>query len=197
MRKLVIATSAGTIVLIAWGMLFWGVLAAPLGVFKALPDDVSVNEVLEATGLATGTYFMPWPRNTPETKARFRQQHESGPFYRLSYVREGVDPASKVKLALGILHYLAVSAIAVALAVLCGGSFAARFGSVLLGGLLGSSFITFGDFIWFHMPMDYIRGVLLFEGVSWMLLGLVVARLTRGFVPVMQPSLKDAIAQQH
>lgn len=195
MRKLLLAALAGTLVLIAWGMLFWGLLADPLGVFHALPDDASVTEVLEATGVPTGTYFMPWPRNTPETRARFQSQHESGPYYRLSYVKEGVDPASKLKLAIGTLHFFGVAALAVALAVLTGGSFAARFGAVLLGGLLGTSFITVGDSIWFHMPMDYIRGALLYEAVAWILLGLVVARLTRGFVPVVRPPLKSVTAQ--
>jgi hypothetical protein len=193
MRKLLIATVAGTVVLIVWGMLFWGFLAEPLGVFHSLPDDQSVNEVLEATGLATGTYFMPWPHNTPKTRARFQAQHEKGPFYRLSYVREGVNPSSKLKLAIGTLHYFGVAAIAVALAVITGGSFASRFGAVLLGGLLGTSFITVGDNIWFHMPMDYIRGALLYEAIAWIMLGLVVARLTRGFVPVVRPPMKKPV----
>jgi hypothetical protein len=52
-----------------------------------------------------------------------------------------------------------------------------RFSLVLLAGLIGSVFITVGDPIWFHLPWDYARAVLLYEVVSWILLGSVVAKL--------------------
>lgn len=56
-------------------------------------------------------------------------------------------------------------------------SFGRRFSLVLLGGLLGTLFITIGDPIWFHLPWDYTRGVVLFELVAWALLGGIVAWL--------------------
>jgi hypothetical protein len=103
-----LAALAGMVALVLWGMLFWGLLAEPLGVFHQLPNDTAVTELLVAGDAPTGTYFMPWPRATPEQFAAFVAQHRAGPFYRLSYVREGVDPNSPGKLALGCLHYLAV-----------------------------------------------------------------------------------------
>jgi len=108
----------------------------------------------------------------------FVAQHRTGPFFQLSYVREGVDPNSPGKLALGCLHYLFVAAIAVALVRMSGSTtFIRRFGVVVLGGLIGSVFITIGDPIWFHLPWDYAQAVLLYEVVTWLLLGAVVARL--------------------
>ena len=98
-----LSTLAGTAALVAWGMLFWGLLAPRLGVFHALPNAPAVTATLVEGGAASGTYFMPWPRDTPETFARFVHQHETGPFYRLSYVREGVNPNSPAKLLLGTL----------------------------------------------------------------------------------------------
>jgi hypothetical protein len=137
-----------------------------------------VTQTLLAGSVPPGTYFMPWPRDTPAAFDQFVAQHRSGPFFRLSYVREGVDPNSPAKLALGCLHYLLVAALAVAL-VLIGGStsYTRRLCLVLLGGLIGSVFITAGDPIWLHMPWDYARAVLLYEIVSWTLLGSVVAKL--------------------
>jgi hypothetical protein len=52
-----------------------------------------------------------------------------------------------------------------------------RVGVVLLGGLIGSIFITAGDPIWFHLPWDYARAVLLYEVIAWTLLGGIVAKL--------------------
>jgi hypothetical protein len=66
---------------------FLGVLADPAGAFHTLPDASAVTRALQRTG----TYFMPWPHQTSEEFRRFVAQHESGPSFRLSYVREGVN----------------------------------------------------------------------------------------------------------
>ena len=174
--KWIIATVCGMVVLVAWGMLFWGLLAAPLGVFHALPNGRAITAELTESGATTGTYFMPWPRTTAEEFAAFEAQHRSGPFFRLSYVREGVDPSSPRKLLIGTLHYLSVAGLATALVWLAGSnSFGRAWAVVFVGGLLGSNLITVGDPVWFHLPWDYARGVLLYEGVAWFLLGLAVA----------------------
>lgn len=174
-RKALLATGAGAVAIIVWGMLFWGLLAPRLGIFHVLPNAGNVTAQLVEGGTRTGTYFMPWPRDTPESSERFRAQHRSGPFYRLSYVAEGIDPASPAKLLVGALHYLSVAALAVGIALLVGGPARRRFSAVLLAGLLGSNFITVGDPLWFHMPWDYTRGVLLYEVVAWLLLAGVAA----------------------
>lgn len=174
----IIAPVSGTVVLIAWGMIFWGLLAAPLGVFHALPNERGVTAELTDGGTATGTYFMPWPRGTAEEFAAFETQHRRGPFYRLSFVREGVDPSSLGKLLLGTIHYLSVSVLATVLLVIAGpNSFRQGLAIVFVGGLLGSDFITLGEPVWFHLPWDYSGGVLVYESVSWALLGLTVAAI--------------------
>jgi len=178
--RLMLAAAAGAVVLIVWGMLFWGFLAPPLGVFHALPNASQVTAALESGGAPTGTYFMPWPRRTKEEFRRFVAQHKSGPFYRVSWVREGVDPSSPGKILAGCALDLAVSVLAVALLAAAGpGSSGRRFRIVLLAGLLGSAFITVGDPVWFHMPWDYVRGVLVYEVVSWFLLAATLAWLAK------------------
>jgi hypothetical protein len=173
-----LASLTGMVVLVMWGLVFWGFLADPLGVFHKIPNDTAVTGTLLAGSVPTGTYFMPWPRDTPASFDQFVAQHRSGPFFRLSYVREGVDPNSPAKLALGCLHYLLVAALATALVVASGSTtYLRRFSLVLLSGLIGSIFITVGDPIWFHMPWDYAQTVLLYEVISWILLGGVVAKL--------------------
>ena len=178
--RMALAALAGAIVLIVWGMIFWGFLAPPLGVFHALPNATQVTAALTAGGASTGTYFMPWPRRTKEELRRFVAQHKSGPFYRVSYAREGVDPSSPGKILAGCALDLGVSAAAVALLAVAGArSSGRRFLIVLIAGLLGSAFITVGDPVWFHMPWDYVRGVLLYELVSWFLLAATLAWLAK------------------
>src|SRR6266540_2110778 len=70
-------------------MLFWGWAYELFGVFDTLPDAASVVAALQLAGTEAGTYFVPWPKNTPETFAQFVAQHTTGPFFQLSYSREG------------------------------------------------------------------------------------------------------------
>lgn len=174
--KWIVTPVCGMVVLVAWGMVFWGFLAAPVGVFHKLPNDRAVTAELENSGTISGTYFMPWPRATAAEFAAFEAQHRAGPFYRLSFVKEGVNPSSPSKLLIGTLHYFTVAALATALVWLARPStFGRALAVVFLGGLLGSNLITIGDPVWFHLPWDCARGVLIYEVVAWLLLGLAVA----------------------
>lgn len=178
--KLLLAAVAGMIVLVGWGMVFWGFLAEPLEVFHQLPNAPTVTSALVNGGTPTGTYFMPWPRSTPAQFERFVAQHKAGPFFRLSYVREGVDPNSPKKILLGCAQYLLVSFLAVVLLAIAEiASFNRRVGVLFLSGLMATAFITLGDPIWFHMPWDYTKGVLVYEIVSWFLLSVTVGKLVR------------------
>lgn len=178
--KLLLAAVAGMIVLVGWGMVFWGFLAEPIEVFHPLPNAPAITAALVNADTPTGTYFMPWPRASQEQFERFVARHKSGSFYRLSYVREGVDPNSTQKILMGCAQYLLVSFLAVVLLVVTEiPSFNRRVGLVFLSGLLGSAFITLGDPIWFHLPWDYTRGVLVYEIVSWFLLSVTVGKLVR------------------
>ena len=98
-----LGTLASALVLGLWGMVFWGWLAPDLGMFQVLPNAVEVTKSWREIDLQTGTYFVPWPRDTEETFEKFVEHHKRGSFYKLSYIREGVDPQSPGKLLLGSL----------------------------------------------------------------------------------------------
>lgn len=177
-RQLLVATFLGAVALVVWRMIFWGVLADPAGVFHTLPNAPAVTALLEANGTETGTYFMPWPRKSAEEFAAFTAQHEQGPFYMLMYIREGVDPNSPGKLLLGVVHYIVVALLAVLLlSIVRLPAYWPRVATIFLAGLIGSIFITLGNPIWFHLPWDYTLGNLLYEGVSWLILGLTTAAI--------------------
>ena len=180
LSQIIVSTLLGGVVLVLWGMLFWGFLADPVGVFHTLPNADAVTALLEANGTTTGTYFMPWPRKTVAEFAAFTAQHERGPFYLLMYISQGVDPNSPAKLLFGLLHYLTVALLAtLLLCVVNVQRYRARVLVILLAGLLGSNFITVSNPIWFHLPWDYTIGNLLYEMVAWLLLGLVTAAVVR------------------
>ena len=176
-----LGTLAGALALGVWGMVFWGWLAhLSLGCFRRFPTVAEVTESCQAIDLQTGTYFVPWPRDTPEAFEEFVEHHKRGSFYKLSYIREGVDPQSPGKLLLGSLHNASVALIAVLLSLAVGPSrYAKQAGIVFLAGMMGTNFISVADPIWFHLPWDYTGGVLLYEIVSWALLAGVTAGIVR------------------
>ena len=82
----------------------------------------------------------------------------------------------------GVLHYLVVSLIAAGIVLLGGAERprVARFGMVFLAGMMGTVFIQFGDVVWFHLPLDYPLGNLIYETGCWALLGGILAFLLPG-----------------
>ena len=173
------AIGSGTVMLLIWGMAFWGFISPATGLFRALPNEPAVTKALGS--LPTGTYFVPWPMNTPETRQAFRDRHVSGGFYQLSFVREGVDPQSGRKMLWGTLHHAVASAVAVLLVIVSGATTRWRiFGTVVLAGSLGTIFATLGVPVWFHLPLPHALGRAAYELVAWMLLGLVCARTLAG-----------------
>ena len=180
--RFALAVAATGSALMVWGMAFWAVLYEPLATFGDLPNQAAVAQLLSENDTATGTYFFPWPRNTAETRARWEEAHRRGPFFKLSYGREGVDPSSVGKLALGALHHVVVALIATLLIVLALPalpSFGRRFAVVFLAGAMGSVFIQIGDSVWFHLPWDYVRGAMVYELGAWTVMGAILAGLLR------------------
>ncbi len=178
MRAAAIAATLGAVAILAWGMLFWSVLYDSVGVIKPDTLDPVIVDALDVSGIPSGTYVYPWPRDTVESKRSWAQNHATGPFFRLSYVREGTDPNSVRKLAFGVLHNFVVAAMATGLILLAGrgmGTFGSRFMLVVLAGLMGTVLIQVGEAVWFHMPLDYVLGTMLYQVVSWLLLAFVLS----------------------
>ncbi len=182
MRRFVVGIIAATAALLVWGGIFWGALYDPLAIFSPRPLSPAVVEALQADATPTGTYFSPWPRNTPATRDTWLAGHRTGPFFKLSYVADGVDPQSPRKLMIGALHNLAVASIAAAilgLAMTGPMSYRCRFFIVFLSGAMGTVFIQVGDPIWFHLPWDFVNGVIVYEGGSWLILAAILAAAVR------------------
>jgi len=179
LSRYLLASWVGTVVLAAWGMIFWMWVYKPAGVYHTLPNDDQIVQVLQESDVQTGTYFYPWPRDTPATFEQFLDRHKRGPFFKISYVREGVDPQRPSKMVAGLLHHWGVALLATSVLWFMPPSLPLyqRVWIVFAAGSMGTLFIQIGDPIWFHLPWDYSLGVLVYEGISWLLLGVVLGGL--------------------
>jgi hypothetical protein len=98
------------------------------------------------------------------------------------YIKEGVDPQAPAKILRGVLQYFVVSMIAVALVRLTMTAFTSfwrKFSVIFLAGLMGTFFIRLSDPIWFHLPWPHTIGNAVFEIVSWLLMGAVIAAILK------------------
>ena len=183
MKKVILAALASTAVLLIWGITYWQIIYELLKIYNTSPDAEKVAELLQESGTATGTYFYPWPRNTDETFQQFVTKHAHGPFFKLSYIREGVNPQTPKKMIGGILHYLSVTFLAALIIHLIGPDkigFRKKVLILFLAGSIGTIFIQLGDPIWFHLPWDYSLGILVYELVSWLIIGIMTALIMKG-----------------
>ena len=170
------APVAASVVMMAWGFAFWGFLYEPVGVFQDHgPGFEAVAEAIAKSDIETGTYFHPWPRNTPEAEERWVKLHATGPFFKLGFVREGVDPTNPIKMLSGFLLYLAIAiAATIVLRLASVKGIAKATLLITLAGAIGSLYANLADPVWFHLPSDYPLGALLFELVQWFLMGLTL-----------------------
>jgi len=176
----VAAAAAATVALLLWGMAFWMLVYEHVGVYSTvLPGAAEATAALQSAGAQTGTYFWPWPRNTPQTMELFLEGHRQGPFFKISYVAEGIDPQNPIKMVWGSIHHFVVAGCAAGMLWLTGPleSAAHRFGLVMLAGFLGTIWAQIGDPIWYHLPWDFSVGIVVYDGVSWVLLAGILAAI--------------------
>ena len=181
-KRVFLATSANTVALLLWGLIYWGVLYEPLNVFNDLPNQQSVAQLLQDNQTPTGTYFYPWPRNSTAAMADWLKNHIEGPIFRLSYVEVGVNPQSPVKLIIGGIHYFVVSLIGCWLLTLTGYSlntFGKRLLAVFLAGSLGTLYIQLSDAIWLHLPWWHTLSQVLYDLVSWLIMGTILGNMVK------------------
>ena len=182
MKRLFLATSANTIALILWGLLYWGVLYEPLEVFNDLPNKETVAEVLFDNNTPTGTYFYPWPRNSSAAMADWLKNHIEGPIFRISYVEKGENPQSPMKLIMGCIHYFIVSLLGASLLLLTGpalNTFVKRLLTVFIAGCMGTLYIQLSDSVWLHLPWWHTGSQVLYDIVSWLIMGTVLGNMVK------------------
>ena len=84
-------------------------------------------------------------------------------------------------LMVGVVHHATVALLAGLLAwIVRDKSYVLRALTVFVAGLLGTSFVSLANPIWFRLPGSPARGLLVYEGVAWLLLALLVSGIAVG-----------------
>jgi hypothetical protein len=186
-----IGAMLAAVVLMAWGFVFWDLLAVPDSVLRPLPAGESLTRELRTSPLTTGVYLSPHPptgpHRTAESWAAFDKQCREGPLLYLFYRREGAAPMNVTTYARGALLMFSAAFLAGCLLAVVAPrlrSFAARAGFVLLLGLFATFFVNLTQPVWFHHPWGYHFVMAVFDCSNALLMGLVLAWFVR-------PDLQD------
>jgi mannose/fructose/N-acetylgalactosamine-specific phosphotransferase system component IID len=171
MKKLLIGTLVGGLLVFGWQTLSWTMLNLHEAEYKQAPGQDAVISSLSNQLTEDGQYFIPQPNTgaTAKEKEDFTKNLEGKPWAVVNFHK-----AYKVDMTTNIIRGLLTALIAVFLVCWIlskqNSTFATTFISCLLIGLVGYLFIPYSGHIWFETPGA--RTHLIDTFVAWGLCGI-------------------------
>jgi hypothetical protein len=189
--RMVIGSLVSTIVLMAWGFVFWTILPFPEEMWKGLPSshEEAVIRTLKENLPESGVYISPLPppitMTGQEKKAAeevFQTKHKAGPLVQIFYHKDGLDPMAPMSFVFGCLHYFVSAFLASLLLVMALHSLPSFFGRVafiLLAGVFAAVFIDGLMALWLHHDWKYQLYSAGFHASNWLLVGIILGVVIR------------------
>jgi len=198
MKKLLLASLAGGVVLLVWGFLAWSVLPLHDASFRVLPNEDFIASILQSNIDESGLYYFPgMPDETPGMTAEQHQaamnawmeKHQQGPIGMIVYHPEGADPWAASTFIVGFVVFLIAAFIAAWLLSRSSAVTESYMTRVVYCGVLGV-FVSFVSYIsnmnWLYMPMDHTTAMVADTIFGWLFAGLAIAAIVKA--PKAQPS---------
>ena len=178
MKKLVLGSLLGALVMFVWGAVFW-TSPLPYSVMGKIPDEAAAGKALLEHFPRSGTYLVPSPMQDEKVLTELSR---SGPIATVHIQTRGGEPMSAGVFIFGFLHELiAVFLIALLLSLALPGlpTYGRRLGFVALAGLASSIYVNGANPIWWHHPWPFylVNGV--YDFVAWSATGLVLAGMIK------------------
>jgi hypothetical protein len=184
-----IAAIVGGIVLFVWGFISHMVL--PLGevgiktIPAAIEDDV-ISELREGVS-ERGFYIFPGydmsGHPTPEETKAWEAKYQAGPTGVLIYDPAGKPVLAPKQLLTELFSNIVAAAIAAYIISLIPGGFGRRVVVAVLLGFFSWMVLSVPYWNWYGFPGDFIAAEGLDQLISWLLVGLVLAKMVRPATP--------------
>lgn len=183
MKKLVVASFVGAVIIFMWNALSWMALPVHLDTFKFAPNQDSVLSLLDASGIESGAYSFPMAdnRNIEAFDSKYKEQCEKvflesiGKPSAMVFFTKSTSGDMMSSFLLGFL-YVFVLAFSVTLILILASNklhtFGGRFWLVMLIAMLFAIQGPLTDHNWMQFPWHYVRGALVDIIASWGLCGL-------------------------
>ena len=180
MRRMLLGTVVGGVVLFAWGVLFWAVLPFTSMATQLAPNEAAVAQALKDNLVASGVYYIPM-EGAQEMSAAWVEKYKAGPIAQIFFRREGGDPNDPMYYVRGFGYLLLLALLmAVVLKQAVGqlGSYMARVWFILFTGLFATA-VAFSEAVWWEQSLSYHLLYAIFNITSWFFAGLAMAAVVK------------------
>ncbi|WP_298859168.1 hypothetical protein [uncultured Gimesia sp.] len=189
MKRTALGVILASIVLFAWGFLYWGFGPYRTMIWKQSTDDVAVGKALLEYFPQNGTYFVPNFNQDPETAQTL---YEAGPvaFVHMLSIN-GSSMANFPLMIKGfILNLVVIVLIAVLLRQVCSAlpRYKDRVKFVALMGLTAAIFINCGDAVWWQIDWSWKLYQAFYSFSAFVVMGLILAKFIEPEIKQDSPS---------
>ena len=171
MKKILIGSIVGTVIMFIWSMLAWMILPVHANTYMYTPSQDAILKVLAESTLESGTYGLP----SAATKEEMMKVHETNvgkPGAAIFYLKE--QPAMGASMMLGgfIFGFIGILAACILLAGNMGGSFFSRWWMVMMVAVIVIFHKDMMDWNWMSNSWAYTRDMILDTALGWAITGL-------------------------
>lgn len=185
MKKVILASLLGMLVLFIWGFISWTVFHLHGSAIQELPEGDSIATVLDQHIEENGAYYYPGepPSNTSaEEYKTYTEKHENGPLFMVLFKKDGagvMDPAIFIRgLIIQLLITFLISYIMKQVVDLLG-VYLQRVLFVTGLGLIAVLGTYFTQWNWFYYPTLYTVMMSVDLLAGWILAGLVISAIIK------------------
>ena len=190
MKKLLIGSFVGGIILFIWSFLAWAVLPIHLHTINYTPAQDSILKILADHDMADGAYSMPMAdnRNVSGFDSKYHEESEKvmeeskgKPMATIYYLRNGYDMSVMTIIRGFLINFLAVFAACLVLvpAFKTLNTFFGRWWLTLVVGLLVTACGPLINYNWMAMPWNFTADMILDNFLNWGITGLWLASYFR------------------
>jgi len=189
MKRVLIGTIVGAVVLFMWNFVSWTVLPWHNMTIHDMPAGTKLSADFKAGSLPTGVYW--YPEMQREVEAASEAEKVKGSFGMVIHQAEPVElmpPSIFPKaFALNLLCALIVSMILRKVASGSCGCYGGRLTAVLLMGLIPGAVRDVPMMLWMHVPMEYTFVNAADSVVGFFLMGLALAAIVKPATKSAEP----------
>ncbi|MEP7167963.1 MAG: hypothetical protein ABI855_01205 [Bacteroidota bacterium] len=191
MKKILIGSFVGAIVLFIWSFLAWAILPIHLHTVKYTLAQDSLLQIMANNNLESGTYGMPMAdnRNVSAFDSKYHEEMEKKmkenagkPMASVYYLKEGYNMGATTMLRGFLFNFLAVFAASILLApaFTISNSFFGRWWLTLVVGLFLNACGPLIQYNWMAMPWNFTVDMVIDNFLNWGVVGLWFAYYYKG-----------------
>ena len=175
MLKLGLGALLAAVAMFLWGFFFWGSKLIDHFGHVSPEAETALTEALKANLTADAVYVLPDYKNGTEEEVMARAS--AGPIALINFHAAGTPPMATT-LAMGFVHMLITTAILaffVQLTLPAAPAYMDRVKLVAVFGAAAAIYAQLGNPIWWHYPWAFSASGALYDFVSYVLAGLILA----------------------